>query len=150
MTSAMPMIFKPEFLEDKIYVDGSILRNQIPKQIFLINKPIGVISTCHDERGREAVVNLLPKRLRQGLHPVGRLDSDSRGAILLTNDGELTLRLTHPSFLHPKTYLVWVHSKPSDQCLNKWRDGVLLDGKRTMKATIELLRTVKNVINIPK
>ncbi len=76
------------------------------------------------------------------MHPVGRLDSDSRGAILLTNNGDLTLRLTHPKYSHTKTYLVWVSGQPSKSKLNNWRKGIFLEGKMTMPATIEVLEIV--------
>jgi pseudouridine synthase len=77
------------------------------------------------------VLDLLPTRLRTGagLHPIGRLDGDSRGALLLSNDGDLTLRLTHPSFGHRKTYRVWVRGWPTPDTLRLWRAGVPLDGR---------------------
>jgi pseudouridine synthase len=76
------------------------------------------------------VLDLLPAPWRQGqgLHPVGRLDADSRGALLLSNDGALTLRLTHPRYGHRKTYRVWVEGHPSEETLRRWRAGVPLDG----------------------
>ena len=73
------------------------------------------------------------------MHPVGRLDSESRGAILLTNNGDLTLRLTHPKYSHTKTYLVWVSGWPNQVVLDNWRRGILLDGKITMPARIDVL-----------
>ena len=76
------------------------------------------------------------------MHPVGRLDFDSRGAILLTNNGDLTLRLTHPKYSHTKTYLVWVSGQPSQSKLDDWRRGILLDAKMTMPARIEVLDQV--------
>ena len=78
------------------------------------------------------------------MHPVGRLDYDSRGAILLTNNGELTFKLTHPKYSHKKTYLVWVSGQPSLSILDNWRGGIFLDGKITMPARIEVLNKVKS------
>ncbi|MGB1416094.1 MAG: pseudouridine synthase [Synechococcus sp.] len=122
-----------------ICVDGQALPRLDEPRVLLINKPIGVISTCHDPQGRRTVLDLLPRRERQGLHPVGRLDADSRGALLLTDQGSLTLRLTHPRYDHVKSYRVWVQGHPSAQTLERWRHGVPLDGTRTRPASIELL-----------
>ena len=91
---------------DKIFVDETRLFEDKYKRVFLINKPIGVISSCHDQYGRSTVLNVLPKLIRKGIYPIGRLDINSRGALILTNHGELTLKLTHPKYKHEKAYLV--------------------------------------------
>ena len=123
-----------------IQVDGRPLSPRREPTVLLINKPPGVISTCRDPRGRSTVLDLLPRPLRQGLHPVGRLDADSRGALLLTDQGELTLRLTHPRFDHAKTYRVWVEGTPLDTSVQRWRRGVSLDGTRTRSAEVRVLQ----------
>lgn len=127
---------------DIITVDGNVLQGASrPQPLYLLlNKPLGVISTCHDPQGRRTVLDLLPPELTvgTGLHPVGRLDANSTGAILLTNDGELTLRLTHPRYHLPKTYRVWVEGHPPDKILQQWRQGVILDGKKTQPAQVEI------------
>jgi 16S rRNA pseudouridine516 synthase len=123
-----------------IQVDGRPLCPRREPTVLLINKPAGVISTCRDPRGRSTVLDLLPRQLRQGLHPVGRLDADSRGALLLTDQGELTLRLTHPRFDHAKTYRVWVEGTPLDTSLQRWRRGLSLDGTRTRSAEVRVLQ----------
>ena len=123
-----------------IQVDGRPLSARREPTVLLINKPPGVISTCRDPRGRSTVLDLLPRPLRQGLHPVGRLDADSRGALLLTDQGELTLRLTHPRFDHAKTYRVWVEGTPLDTSLQRWRRGLSLDGTRTRSAEVRVLQ----------
>ena len=123
-----------------IQVDGRPLCPRREPTVLLINKPAGVISTCRDPRGRSTVLDLLPQQLRQGLHPVGRLDADSRGALLLTDYGDLTLRLTHPRYDHAKTYRVWVEGTPLDTSLQRWRQGVSLDGKRTRSAEVRVLQ----------
>ena len=123
-----------------IQVDGRPLCPRREPTVLLINKPAGVISTCRDPRGRSTVLDLLPRQLRQGLHPVGRLDADSRGALLLTDQGELTLRLTHPRFDHAKTYRVWVEGTPLDTTLQRWRRGVSLDGTRTRSAEVHVVQ----------
>ena len=130
---------KADPLYDKILVDGKDLPKQLNHKVFLLNKPFGIISSCQDNYGRNTVLNLIPSNLRRGIHPVGRLDFDSRGAILLTNNGDLTLRLTHPKYSHTKTYLVWVSGQPSQSILDNWREGILLDGKMTMPAKIEAI-----------
>jgi 16S rRNA pseudouridine516 synthase len=115
---------------DHISVHGQRLAPPPVRLTLLLNKPPGVLCTCSDPRGRTTVLDLLPAEWRQGqgLHPVGRLDADSRGALLLSNDGALTLRLTHPRFGHRKTYRVWVEGRPSEETLRRWRAGVPLDG----------------------
>ena len=127
---------------DNILVDGRDLPKRLNHKVFLVNKPYGVISSCRDNHGRKTVLSLIPSNSRLGIHPVGRLDFDSRGAILLTNNGDLTLRLTHPKYSHTKTYLVWVNGQPSQSILENWRKGILLDNKMTMPAKIEVMDVV--------
>ena len=134
---------KADPFNDYILVEGKNLPKKLTHKVFLLNKPLGVISTCQDDHGRKTILSFIPSNLRQGIHPVGRLDSDSRGAILLTNNGELTLRLTHPKYSHTKTYLVWITGQPSQLVLNKWRKGILLDGKITRPAIIEVIKINK-------
>jgi pseudouridine synthase len=128
---------------DQIEVDGRVIQpNDKPRLFYLLlNKPAGVVSTCNDEKGRKTVLDLLPDALRhsQGIHPVGRLDTDSTGALLLTNDGQLTFHLTHPSHSIPKTYLVWVEGHPTPEVLHQWRTGIRLDGRKTRSAQVALL-----------
>ena len=124
---------------DHILVDGKDLPKKLNHKVFLLNKPYGFISSCQDNHGRKTILSLIPSHLRLGLHPVGRLDYESRGAILLTNNGDLTLKLTHPRYSHTKTYLVWVKGQPSLSILDNWRRGIFLDGKITMPARIEIL-----------
>ena len=126
---------------DLICVDGTPLAKQTPERVLLLNKPPGVISSCHDPQGRETVLDLIPAELRRGLHPVGRLDADSRGALLLSNQGELTLKLTHPRYAHNKTYRVTVTGTPDHSKLERWRQGMELDGSRTLPASVKLLHS---------
>ncbi len=101
---------------DQIEVDGVAIKPANRPQFiyFLLNKPAGVVSTCTDPRHRKTVLDLLPTNLRtgSGIHPVGRLDAASTGALLLTNDGDLTFVLTHPRHQISKTYQVWVDGYP--------------------------------------
>ena len=126
-----------------IEVDGSPLISMGEARVFLLNKPVGVICSCHDPQGRRTVLDCLPHQERAGLHPVGRLDVDSRGALLLTDQGELTLRLTHPRYNHAKTYRVLVKGVPSASALSCWREGVILDGRRTRPAQVRCLQLQK-------
>lgn len=135
--------------KDKIYVDGKrVSPQERPPLIYLLlNKPPGVVSTCSDPQGRKTVLDLLPPELRKGLglHPVGRLDADSTGALILTNDGNLTFALTHPSHSIPKTYEVLVKGHPDPEVIEKWRNGVVLEGRKTRPAQVNIIkRLAKN------
>lgn len=129
---------------DRIAIDGQLVNSsQRPEVLYLLmNKPVGVVSTCDDPHAKRTVLDLLPESLRQGqgIHPVGRLDADSTGALLLTNDGQLTFYLTHPRHHIPKTYQVWVKGYPSDMTLHHWRTGVLLDDRPTLPAEVTVIR----------
>ena len=119
-----------------IAVDGIPLISVREPRVFLLNKPVGVICSCRDPQGRPTVLDCLPHEERSGLHPVGRLDADSRGALLLTDQGELTLRLTHPRYSHAKTYRVLVKGIPNADVLRRWREGLRLDGRLTRPALV--------------
>jgi pseudouridine synthase len=129
---------------DVIEVDGKPIQSQARPDLlyFLLNKPVGVVSTCSDPQHRPTVLDCLPRQMRQGrgLHPIGRLDVASSGALLLTNDGELTQVLTHPRHHIQKTYQVWVKGFPSESILRQWREGIILDGKKTLPATVTVLK----------
>ena len=137
-----------ETTTDRIEVDGKLITEQCrPEPVYLLlNKPVGVVSTCFDPQGRRTVMELLPPPLREseGIHPVGRLDIDSSGALLLTNDGDLTFALTHPSHRIGKTYLVSVRGKTSNAVLDAWRNGIDLDGKYTLPARVKLVKHSDN------
>lgn len=128
---------------DRIEVNGKVVRyRDRPELLYLlVHKPTGLLSTCFDPQGRSTVLDLLPSNLTKGtgLHPVGRLDRDSSGALLLTNDGDLTLQLTHPRYHLPKTYQVWIKGNPSEEDLQQWREGVMLMGKKTLPAEIRVM-----------
>jgi 23S rRNA pseudouridine2605 synthase len=134
---------KVNLSSDRLEVDGvEVESGQRPNLLYiLLNKPAGVVSTCSDPQNRIAVLDLLPPELHrgQGLHPVGRLDLVSTGALLLTNDGSLTLAFTHPRYHLAKTYHVWVDGDPPKDVVQNWRDGVILDGTKTLPAEVEIL-----------
>ncbi|MDB9445079.1 pseudouridine synthase [Anabaena sp. CS-542/02] len=132
--------------KDTIAVDSQPVSAQLrpPLIYLLLHKPAGVVSTCDDPQGRKTVLDLLPPELRQGsgLHPVGRLDAQSTGALILTNDGNLTFGLTHPRHRIPKTYQVLVKGHPPEAVLEMWREGVVLGGKKTLPATVNFIGTI--------
>jgi 23S rRNA pseudouridine2605 synthase len=134
---------KADLGTDKLEVDGvEVKSSQRPQLVYvLLNKPVGFVSTCSDPQNRPTVLDLLPAILKEGrgIHPVGRLDIESTGALLLTNDGELTLKLTHPRYHLPKTYRVWLDGNPSNSVLQSWREGVVLDHKKTLPAQVTII-----------
>jgi 23S rRNA pseudouridine2605 synthase len=108
------------------------------QEVYLLNKPPGVVSTASDPQGRPTVVSLVPSAER--LYPVGRLDADTTGLILLTNDGELAHRLTHPSFAVPRTYRAHVRHPPlKEPALRALREGVELEDGPTAPARVRRL-----------
>ncbi|HOT90362.1 MAG TPA: pseudouridine synthase [Anaerolineae bacterium] len=111
----------------RITLDGVPIRHPQAHTYIVVHKPRGYISTTDDPQGRRTVMDLIP--LPQRLYPVGRLDADSEGLVLLTDDGELTERLTHPRYGHPRVYRVLVEGEPAAETLERWRRGITLDGK---------------------
>lgn len=128
----------------KITIDGRPLPPPEYKQYWLIHKPAGVVSTVDDPQGRPTVLDLLPSEATGRLYPVGRLDYDSEGLLLMTNDGELSQRLTHPSHQVAKRYLVWVEGRPGPAVLERLRTGVDILGGRTAPAKVGIKSSGKN------
>lgn len=126
---------------DEITVDGRPLSGFEAPTVYALNKPVGVLSTASDPHGRPTVVEMISQESRR-LYPVGRLDLDSEGLLLLTNDGRLAHMLTHPRFEVPKTYRVWVSGGPvGEQALQALRDGVVLqDGPTAPAQVVSLAR----------
>ncbi|WKY47257.1 pseudouridine synthase [Eubacteriaceae bacterium ES3] len=125
---------------DKIEVDGRILEK--PGLVYLfLNKPKGVVTTVKDTHDRPCVMDLFPQI--PGLHPVGRLDMDTEGLLLLTNDGELTFLLTHPKHEFTKTYQGWVEGCPSERALQEFAKGMQIENYQTSPAKIRILASQK-------
>lgn len=122
---------------DELAVDGVVYSTRPDVVIYLLNKPAGVVTTASDPQGRPTVVELVPPTPR--VVPVGRLDLDTEGLLLLTNDGDLTHRLTHPSFGVEKEYLAEVAGSPSRQAVRRLREGVELDDGPTAPAKVSLV-----------
>jgi 23S rRNA pseudouridine2605 synthase len=119
----------------RVSVDGAAVATAHELLVYAVNKPAGVVSTARDPQGRTTVVSLVPATAR--LYPVGRLDIDTTGLILLTNDGELAHRLTHPRFEVPKTYrAVVAHAPVNRRALDALRHGVELEDGLTAPAQV--------------
>jgi 23S rRNA pseudouridine2605 synthase len=124
---------------NRVTVDGDELKGAETRVVYALHKPRGVVSTARDPQGRPTVVELVPRDHRR-LYPVGRLDADSTGLILLTNDGELAHRLTHPRYEVPRTYRARVGGLAlAEPSLQRLRDGVKLEDGRTAPATVRRL-----------
>ncbi len=119
---------------DEIAVHGSVLSTLPDAITYLLNKPAGTITTASDPQGRPTVIELVPSEPR--VFPVGRLDYDTEGLLLLTNDGTLAHRLTHPSFGVEKEYLAHVRGEPSRADLRRLREGIELDDGLTAPAQV--------------
>jgi 23S rRNA pseudouridine2605 synthase len=122
---------------DSIKVEGK--RVQPPPRehrYLLLNKPKGVMSTLSDPEGRKTVIDFVPPAMRKALVPVGRLDFNTEGLLLLTDDGEFAQRIAHPRYGSTKTYEVKVKGTPAEEQLDRLRNGVVIEGKRTAPAKI--------------
>lgn len=124
---------------EKIEVSGVPLYKE-PHVYFLLHKPQRVISAVHDDKGRPVVTDFFPG-VTERIYPVGRLDYDTTGLILLTNDGEFAQLLTHPKYHIDKTYVAKVKGVPDDKQLKQLRYGVKIDGKKTSPAKVTVLDT---------
>ena len=123
---------------NRVEVDGRLLAGPEPRVVYALHKPLGVLSTARDTHGRPTVIELLDEPRR--LYPVGRLDADSSGLILLTNDGALAERLTHPRYEVPRTYRVRVAGGPvGERALRALRTGVELEDGPTAPARVQRL-----------
>jgi 23S rRNA pseudouridine2605 synthase len=123
---------------DDIRVDGRRIKAAERQRYILLNKPRGYVTTRSDEKRRKTVLNLLDG-VREYVYPVGRLDYDTEGLLLLTNDGELAARLTHPRHEVERTYEARVAGMPDERALERLRKGVPLDGRRTQPADVILV-----------
>lgn len=164
VVNTLPCFVSPA---DVVELDGEVIELPVPEQSaraagqprssihVLINKPKGVITTTRDPQGRRNVLDLVPVSLRRDerLFPVGRLDADSTGLLLITNDGELAHRLTHPKFGITKEYRVLTSGLATDEQLRKLRAGMYLvnpsaDGTKTSKrASMESVRIIKRFVD---
>ena len=125
---------------DKVLLDGNEIVRKVIHSYYIMNKPKGYVCTVSDDKDRKTVMQLMPENAGR-VYPVGRLDYDTEGLLLFTDDGELAFRLTHPRNEIPKTYLVKIEGSVTDAQLNKLRAGVELDGRLTNKSKIKVIET---------
>ena len=126
---------------DLIEVDGNPIREIEDKVYYILNKPRGVVTTVHDDKGRKTVIDLIKTTKR--IYPIGRLDYDTTGLLILTNDGELTNYLTHPKNNVEKVYVAKIKGLINKDELAKLCKGVFIDGKKTSKAKAKILKIDK-------
>ena len=132
--------------DDEVAVDGKVTDGFEKKYYILLNKPPGYISTVRDTHDRPTVTSLI-NGVEARLYPVGRLDADTSGVLLLTNDGELAHRLTHPRYQVEKVYHAWVRGIPGEHVLKKMSKGLIIDGVKTAPASVKIIKKVsaKNI-----
>lgn len=135
--------------QDVIRVNGKLIQPKQEHYYLIINKPQGYLTTVSDDRGRKTVLDLIPK-LPVRIYPVGRLDYDSQGLVLLTNDGNLAYRLMHPKFHIRKVYLVTVNGMFNRSAIEKMRSGIKLEDGITQEAEVNLLKASlkKSIVRI--
>lgn len=124
--------------EDMVCVDGVRLKPEESKVYIMLNKPAGVLSTCRDDRGRKTVLDIV-NGVDERLFPVGRLDYDTEGLLLMTNDGDFAYQYTHPKHEQNKTYYAEVIGDLPSTALSRLEQGVMIDGHTTSKAQIKIL-----------
>jgi len=136
---------KADITKDRITVEGKLLshaQGKGDKVYVLLNKPKGYLSTASDPQGRPTVMDLV-KKIKTRVFPVGRLDYDAEGALLLTNDGELTNTLIHPKYHIPKKYLVKVSDTPDQKDIIKLKRGIYLEDGRTLPAEAKFIKATE-------
>ena len=127
---------------DSVSVNGKKINLPTSFEYYIMNKPKGYVCTVKDDRDRKTVMNLLPENIKRVV-PVGRLDYDTEGLLLFTNDGELTFKLTHPRNEIPKTYLVKTEKPVSEKDISALKQGVIIDGVKTKKCNVRFIETTK-------
>src|SRR5256714_13240513 len=128
--------------QDDVRVDGERVPLNPELRYYVLHKPAGVLTTMRDPAGRSDLTSYLPRGVR--VFPVGRLDRDTEGLLLLTNDGELANRLMHPRYGVEKEYIAVVQGVPEEKSLDKLRKGVHIEGGKTAPARVELLPTQRS------
>ncbi len=131
---------------DEVFVNGNKITVK-KNEYYILNKPKGYICSVSDDKGRKTVLDLMPENVGR-IYPVGRLDYDSEGLLILTTDGELAQHLTHPSNAVPKTYLVKIEGTLTETALNPIRSGIEMDGYVTKKCKAHVVETNKTYTKI--
>lgn len=125
--------------KDIVKVDNKIIKLEENKIYIMLNKPKGYVTTVKDKHSEKIVLDLI-NGVKERIYPVGRLDVDTTGLLLLTNDGDLAYKLTHPSYEIPKKYIALVKGIPNNKKLYKFRKGLKIDGRMTAEAYIKILK----------
>lgn len=125
--------------KDIVKVKNKKIRLEKNTIYIILNKPVGVVTSVKDEKGRTAVVDLI-EDVTERIYPVGRLDIDTTGLVLLTNDGDVAYNLTHPKNEIPKKYIAIVEGLPNKRELERFRNGMIIDGKKTAKASVKIAK----------
>lgn len=129
--------------DDRVECDGKPVKLKDDFVYIMLNKPAGYVTTVADPEGRKTVMDLLTG-IKERVYPVGRLDYDTTGLLIMTNDGDFTFLSTHPGHEINKTYLAVVPGIPSEDELNKMRNGIMLDGRPTSRAKVELVEAKRS------
>ena len=132
-----------------ILVDGVKVTNEIKKVYLLLNKPIGYITSAKDQFDRPTVIDLI-SGINVRLYPVGRLDYDTEGLLILTNDGDLTFKITHPSHNVTKTYTALVDGRVQEEAVEIFKQGIVIDDYKTAPANLEIIKYINKdtLVNI--
>lgn len=141
IVNEMGIIVDPE--KDIVKVDNKTIRKEKKKVYIMLNKPIGYVTTLKDEKDRKIITDLI-EGVDERIFPVGRLDADTTGLLLLTNDGDLAYKLTHPSYEVSKRYIAIVEGVPNRSELEKFRNGMMIDRRRTAKASVKIAKRYEN------
>jgi len=136
VVTAMGVRIDPDV--QQVTCDGVLVTPEAKKIYILLHKPVGYVTTVRDTHGRPTVLSLL-KNVSERVFPVGRLDMDTSGALILTNDGDFSQKILHPSFQVDRTYRAWVHGTPGREALEALTDGIELDGRRTAPARVRIV-----------
>ncbi len=134
---------KVEVGADKVSLDGKIIKPEVKKYYIMLNKPVGYVSTVNDQFERPTVIDLIDEEIKARVFPVGRLDYDTEGLLLLTNDGDFTYKVTHPKFNMDKTYIATLKGGISVKGLNMLRNGVKIEDYKTSPAEVEMISCEK-------
>ena len=132
---------KVDIDSDIIQVNGKELKSlKVIPEVILLNKPKNVITTCSDNHNRKTIIDLLPEKYKKGFFPIGRLDFLTRGALLITNNGTICYKLSHPKFEHKKVYILKINGHLNKNYLDIWRSGINLDGRKTCPCEVDLIK----------
>jgi len=136
--------YKVNIDSDNVMIDNKLITLESRKICIALNKPVGYVTTSSDQFGRKTVLDLI-KGINERIYPIGRLDYDTSGLLLLTNDGNLAFSLTHPKHEVSKKYLAKIKGLPTEDELNRFRQGLDIDGYITSNAKIKIIENNSNI-----